>query len=72
MVRRRRDRRAAQPLDRGNAARVIEVRVRIEDQANVLGLEAQRADVRVDRRGRLRQCRVEQYVPLSGRHQHGR
>ncbi len=61
---------AAGPLQRRDPARVIEVRVRVDDQPDVLGSEPQLADVRVDQRRRLRQTAVEQDQPLVGGDQH--
>ena len=49
--------RAADALQRGNAARVIEVRMRIDDEPDVFGPKPKLADVGVDERRRLRQCR---------------
>ena len=63
------DARAAEALQRGDAAGMVVVAVRHEDQLDVFGLEAQRADVLIDQRRRLRQRRVQQHVPRGRGHQ---
>ena len=52
--------RAARPLERRDPARMIVMRVRIDDQLDVFGLESQLPDVGVDQRCRLRQPAVEE------------
>ena len=62
---------AAGALQRGDAARVIVVAVRVQDVADVFGLEPERADVAVDDRGGLRERTVEQDVSVGRRDQYG-
>src|SRR5918995_6293025 len=53
---------AGKPLQRRDAAAVIEVSVRHGDQLDVFGLESNLADVGVDERGGLRQPAIKQDV----------
>jgi hypothetical protein len=54
---------AAQALQFGDAARMVEVFVRGQDEADVFDLEAELADVGGDLRGRLRGGAVDQDMP---------
>ena len=54
------DSRAAQPLKRSDAAGMIEVRMRVDDQPHILGAETELSNTGVDERRRLRQPAVEQ------------
>jgi hypothetical protein len=55
-----------------NAAGMIIVTVRIDDQAHVFCLEAKLLDVTVDQFRRLREAAVEQNMATRRRDQHGR
>ena len=62
---------AAGPLQRGDAARMVPMRMRIEDDFHILDAKAQRLDAGDDQGRRLRQRAVEQDMALRTRHQHG-
>lgn len=60
---------AARALERCDAAGVIVMSMRVDDQANVFSAESERADVLVDDRRRLWEPAVEQNKPAIGRDQ---
>jgi len=62
---------AAHLLQRGDPARVVEVLVSIQDVADVLDLEAERADVCRDLVGRAGRTGVDEDVTRRRRDQHG-
>src|SRR5687768_16191247 len=63
--------RAGVSLDRADAAAVVEMAVRYENQLDVLGLESKRADVVDDQWRRLAEAGIEQDVPGLARHEQG-
>ena len=63
--------RIAAPLQFGQAARMVDVAVRIEDQLHVLDAKTQGGDIGDDLGRRFRQAAVDQHVALRRRHQHG-
>ncbi len=54
-------------LEGGDAAGVIEMGVRVQDQAHVRDVEAERADVLEDQRGRVGQAAVDEHVAVRRR-----
>ena len=66
-----RHRRAREPLKCRNAGRVIEVRMRIDDQLDVLGLETERAHVRINLRRGLLEAAIEKDVSSIACHKDG-
>jgi hypothetical protein len=56
----RRDSGAAGPLERRNAAGMVVMSVRVDDQLDVFGLETQLTDVGVDQSGRLFEPAIKQ------------
>lgn len=60
------DARAAQALQLRDAARVVAVSVRVDDELDVFHAKTERADALRDERGRVGQCAVDEYMAGIG------
>src|SRR5690349_2319272 len=70
-IRTRDNRRVRNRLQLGDAAGMIEMRVRVEDVFHVFDAKTELADVGLDLRGRLGERTVNQNVPCVGRDEYG-